>query len=66
MCVFIYREHLKAQPIVGSGEAGDGTCDSCFTRHNTYPLHQGGFKLHLIKYLLFFDLINSHVLISTQ
>ena len=31
----------------GSGEAGDRTCNPWFTRHSTYPLHQGGFYLKI-------------------
>ena len=29
---------------IGSGEAGDRTCDPWFTRHSAYPLHNGGFS----------------------
>ena len=55
VCFYISRAP-NSSPDSGSGEAGDQTCDPCFTWHNTYPLHQGGFKLHLIKYLLFLTL----------
>ena len=29
------------------GEAGNRTCDPCFTRHSAYPLHHGGLILSI-------------------
>ena len=38
----------------GSGEAGNGTCDPWFTRHSTYPLHNGNnsFSISLCNLLI--------------
>ena len=45
ICVLVLlREHPKAHRKWFYGEAGNRTCDPCFTRHSAYPLHHCGFS----------------------
>ena len=50
MCVYYMTGAPEGSPkvvlcgfMVFYGEAGNLTCDPCFTRHSSYLLHHGGF-----------------------
>ena len=48
LCVYFMTGASESSTESGSGDAGNRTCDPCFTRHvqcNAYPLHHGDLQI---------------------